>query len=97
MDHLAIIMAREPRSIPQRWRLGVNRAPHGAMTTCPNSYQKLDPALDNEGRNPLGPLLVPSGLSLILMTGWLQVAQKVPQIRHLQTQGHQGETWWTLT
>ena len=32
--HSAIIMAREPRSIPQRWRLGMNTSLHRAMTTC---------------------------------------------------------------
>ena len=31
-DHLALIIAREPGLIPQRWRLGVNTALHGAMT-----------------------------------------------------------------
>ena len=33
--HLVIVTRREPRLIPQRWRLGVNTALHGAMTTCP--------------------------------------------------------------
>ena len=34
--HSVIIMRREPGWIPQRWRLGVNTALHGAMTSCLN-------------------------------------------------------------
>ena len=41
-------------------------------------------------------LLVPSGLSPILMTGQPQAAQRVLEIRHLHTWAYQGETWWTL-
>ena len=34
--HLAIVMARESGSIPQRWRIGAKKALHGVMTTCLN-------------------------------------------------------------
>ena len=36
VGHSVIITSREPRSILQRWRLGVNTALQGVMTTCPN-------------------------------------------------------------
>ena len=40
--HSVIIMARESRSIPYRWRSGVSTALHGVMITCPNYYQRPD-------------------------------------------------------
>ena len=49
--HLTIITTRGPTLTPKRSKLGVNTALHRVMRTCPNWYQELVPALNNEGRN----------------------------------------------
>ena len=68
-------------SAPKRLSLGVNTALHGAMKMCLNWYGRLDPALNNKGRDLLAPLPVQLGASLILMMAQLQEAHRVLGIK----------------
>ena len=49
--HFMIIMTRRPMLTPKRSKLGMNRAVHRVMRTCPNWFWKLGPALTDKSRN----------------------------------------------
>ena len=73
----------------------MSTALHGVMKTHPHWYQRLQPALKNEGRTLLVPLPVQPGPSPILMMGQLQEACGVLGIKPHQTLTHQGGMWLT--